>query len=193
MRPARRFLAALACVAGALLSACATPTPRAERAVLREVSAQFFLGGRMSASDGNQGASGRIEWQHDAAGDEVTVYSPLGQIAARLISSPTGAELLTGDGQRYQAENAEALMPRVFGFGVPVSRLAHWVQAAPPPGAEVRELDAAGRPALVIDQGWRVDYLEYPDTRARTLPTRVEVSRGDARIRLIIDQWELLQ
>lgn len=184
-------LTALLCAA-ALLGGCATSAlQRTAPAVERRASASFDLEGRMSASDGNQGANGQIEWRHDAVRDEVTLYSPLGQVAARLESSLHGAELLTSDGKLYQADNADALLPRLLGLTLPVARLAYWVQAAPPNGADVRNLDDDGRPALVIDQGWRIEYLEYHPGAADALPRKLDVSRGDARIRLIIDQWNI--
>lgn len=184
-------LAALLC-AVAMLGGCATAPPQAVAvAAERRALASFDLKGRMSATDGSQGANGQIEWRHNAVRDEVTLYSPLGQIAARLESSLHGAELLTSDGKLYQADSADALLPQLLGVTLPVARLAHWVQAAPPSEAEVRDRDGEGRPALVIDQGWRIEYLEYHPGAADALPRRLDVSRGDARIRLIIDQWTI--
>ena len=64
--------------------------------------------------------------------------------------------------------------------------------AAPAADAEVRDLDTAGRPQQVFDQGWRIDYTGYADDTAAALPRRLEISRGDARVRLIIDSWTAL-
>jgi outer membrane lipoprotein LolB len=66
------------------------------------------------------------------------------------------------------------------------------VQAAPDADAEVRDLDPAGRPQRVIDQGWRIDYLGYADDTAAAAAARLDISRGDARVRLIIDSWTTL-
>jgi len=67
--------------------------------------------------------------------------------------------------------------------------LAAWTQAAPPPEAEVRERDAQGRPQRVIDRGWIVEYLDYRDDSPAAMPRRLDISRGDTRLRLVIDQW----
>ena len=113
----------------------------------------------------------------------------LRKIAARLESDPIGARLLAADGSVVEATSAEELLPRILGVEVPVARLARWVQAAPAAGAEVRHVDSAGRPTLVIDHGWRIDYPAYAGDGAGAPPARLEISRGDARIRLLIDQW----
>lgn len=183
--------ALLAALAGALaLGACAPlPVPPASPAAVRHAQPMFTLEGRMSATDGQQAASGRIEWEHAPHADRLTLLNPLGQIAARLDSDAAGATLLTADGQRIVAASADALLPQVLGVDVPVARLRLWVQAAPGAGAEVRQRDAYGRPQLLIDQGWRIDYLAYADDGAGAPPARLDISRGDHRIRLIIDSW----
>lgn len=187
-RPAPGSLFA-ALLTAAALSACAPLAPSVAPAAERHATAAFELEGRMSASDGARAASGRVEWQHAPASDTWTVYTPLGQIAARLESDAEGARLTDASGQQLDAPRADALLPQVLGVDVPVARLADWVQATPGNGAEVRARDALGRPALVIDQGWRIDYLEYAAPGAEAPPARIDISRGDARIRLIVDTW----
>ena len=88
-----------------------------------------------------------------------------------------------------EADSAQTLLPQVIGVEVPVEKLALWVQAVPAEGAEVRHTDGEGRPGLVIDQGWRIDYHAYAGPEGDAPPARLDVSRGDARIRLVIDRW----
>ena len=180
-------------VATLVLSACA-PLPSTAPALIatRTFAPAFALQGRISANAGEQAASGSIDWRHAHGADSFTLLTPLGQIAAQLEASAVGARLRTADGQELNADSAEALLPRVLGVDVPVARLGRWVQAAPDTAAEVRNRDSAGRPALVIDQGWRIEYLEYLSAAADAPPARLDISRGDARIRLVIDSWTTL-
>jgi len=188
---ARRALSALATLL--LFTACA-PLPVREglASAPRVVQPAFLIEGRLSATDGREAASGRFEWLHAPAHDRLTLFSPLGQIVARLDGAPTGASLLSADGSRRDAADVDTLLPAVLGIELPAARLPRWVQGAPDGGAEVRERDAAGRPLLVIDHGWRIDYLAYADDRPDALPARLDISRGDARIRLLIDSWTAL-
>lgn len=149
----------------------------------------FLIEGRLSATDGREAASGRFEWSHTPAQDHLTLFSPLGQIVARLDGSSTGASLLTADGSRRDAADIDTLLPAVLGIELPAARLPLWVQAAPDADAKVHARDASGRPLLIIDQGWRIDYLGYADATAAASPQRLDISRGDARVRLIIDSW----
>ncbi|MFP5402261.1 MAG: lipoprotein insertase outer membrane protein LolB [Gammaproteobacteria bacterium] len=190
--PRRRALL-VGALAALTLAACAPLAPRETvGAAARPLMNAFLLEGRLSATDGRQAASGRVEWEHAAQADRLTLLSPLGQIVARLDSGPDGARLLSADGTQRDAASADALLPEVLGVDVPSARLPRWVQGAPDRGAEVRERDGAGRPLLVIDHGWRIDYLAYADDRPDALPARLDISRGDARIRLLIDSWTAL-
>jgi outer membrane lipoprotein LolB len=176
----------------ALLAACAPlqPVP-GSAAVVRTAIPYFEVDGRLSATDGERAASGQIEWRHAQSADRWTAYSPLGQIVARLDSNAAGAELLMADGGRQRAASAAELLPALLGVDLPLSRLPSWIQASPQADADVRGLDDAGRPSLVIDQGWRIDYTEYLSPAPDALPRRLEISRGDARVRLVIDRWTL--
>ncbi len=189
----RSFLTAFIATAALGLSACAPLSASAPAMIAtRTFAPAFELEGRISASAGQEAASGRIDWRHDHGTDSFTLLTPLGQIAARLDANAVGAQLQTADGQVQTADSAEALLPRVLGVDVPVARLGRWVQAAPDATAEVRNHDSFGRPALVIDQGWRIEYADYSSDAADAPPARLDISRGDARIRLVIDSWTTL-
>ena len=184
-----------ATVAALAVSACilnpSAPTPDAAS---RHAVDVFSLSGRLSASDGTQSATARLEWLRRHETDRWTLFSPLGQIVARIDAGPDGAELLLSNGERRTAPRTADLVPMLLpgavDAGLPPERLAAWVQAAPPPDAEVRALDALGRPARLVDQGWIVEYLGYQSETPEAPPRLVDISRGEFRLRLVIDRWE---
>lgn len=186
-----RLLSSASPVAAAaiLLAACSSLPGTGGSAAQRHYAPVFALEGRIAATDGVQAASGLFSWQHDAGSDILVLSTPLGQTAARLVADAGGAELRTADGQRFTAASSAQLLPQLFGVEVPLPHLERWVQAAPGDSAHIREQDATGRPTVVVDQGWRIDYPAYVDAAASALPRRVELSRGETRIRLVIDSW----
>ncbi|MGL1833203.1 lipoprotein insertase outer membrane protein LolB [Rhodocyclaceae bacterium SMB388] len=186
-----RALAFLAGLAALLLSACSTApsSPDAPALVSRAAASAFKLEGRVSASDTGRAASGRLAWSHAPEFDEWTVFSPLGQVLAQLVSTPAGAVLQTGDGRSVHADSVQEMLPEILGVAVPVNGLAHWVQAVPRAGARVLLADDFGRPVRVFDSGWLIEYREYASEDAAAAVRRIDASRGDARIRLIVDEW----
>ena len=192
--PAQDLRRALLGGACALLLAACTPALVRDgtQPAARPFSPAFAVEGRLSATDGREAASGRFEWVHADAHDRLTLFSPLGQVVALLEGGPAGASLEAADGSRREAADVDTLLPEVLGVDLPAARLPRWIQAAPAADAEVRDLDPAGRPQRVFDQGWRIDYAGYADDTAAAAPQRLEISRGDARVRLIIDSWTTL-
>ena len=184
------YRAACATLVALTLCACAVSPPTPDiAAVGRKSVPAFELDGRLAASDGERAANGTVSWAHTPRSDTWTVYSPLGQIVAQLISTGNGATLLTADGHMRQASDVNAILPEMLGVSAPLDGLPHWVQAAPRRGARVLSLDDAGRPSRIADDGWIIDYPEYADASADAPPRRIDAAWGDTRIRLIIDQW----
>lgn len=187
---APRLRLAAAAITLVALSGCATPSAVPEIApVARPGVAAFELEGRLAASDGERAASGSLTWVHSPLSDEWTVFSPLGQIVAQLVRTPRGATLLTADGRTQHADDANTILPQLLGVSAPLDGLSHWVQASPRAGARVLSVDDTGRPARISDAGWVIDYPEYAGPTADAAPRRIDAAWGDARIRLIIDQW----
>jgi outer membrane lipoprotein LolB len=188
------FRHSITALALCLLAACrVVPTPNVE-AVARPELPSFALESRIAVSDGEHAVNAKLEWGHTRDGNQWTLLSPFGQIAAHLEDGPMGANLQLADGKRWHAANAAELIPALFpelaSAGLPPERLALWVQAAPGETAEVRELDAVGRPALVIDRGWRIEYFAYLSDSPAAMPQRLDISRGEFRLRLVIDSWQ---
>lgn len=180
-------------LAVALLAGCAPMPPAASPSagVYRQLAPRFELVGRLSVSDGSRAASMSLEWRHDAS-DEWLFLSPLGQVVARIEADDEGATLYSGSTEPLHAASAQDLMDRVLGVSPPLDGVEAWVQGVPRPTARVRQLDEVGRPASVSDAGWIIDYLEYVGPEPDARPRRLEASWGEARLKLVIDQWSTL-
>ena len=178
------------CVLLALAGCAGTPERVATSPVaFRPVETRFELAGRMAASNGEDALSGKFSWQHTPDRDQWDFFSPLGQVVARLSRQGDQASLVTSDGQRFD-EPFQQLVSRVLGMSVPVSALPRWVQAGVVANEDVRELDAMGRPQKIIDSGWLVRYPSYASDRPDARPRVIELSRGEANLKLVIDSWQ---
>jgi outer membrane lipoprotein LolB len=173
------------CAAAALslLAACAAPS-----FLLPAGEAEFELAGRIAARYRDDAGSGGIAWRHGARGDEMLLTSPLGQGIARLVRTGDEVVLTTQDGREFRATDAETLTEQVLGFRVPLLGLADWVRgrAAPAPAPALRDLDAAGRLALLEQSGWRIEYLEYQGG----LPSRLRLTYPGLELRLAVSEWK---
>ena len=201
-----RALTAAALVA--LLSACAGPAVRgpappalspaavevaqaARESALRE-QADWSLSGRIALSNGRNGGSGRIEWRQNGDRYEVALSAPVTRQSWRLSGDAAGARLEGLEGGTRRGPDAAALLREATGWEIPVAALSDWVRGLRAQGQGPAELryGADGRPARIEQGGWSIDY-RWPEDQGPVLPSRLDAVRGEAKVKLIVDEWQL--
>lgn len=183
------WLASLALLLSGCASAPLKPITSVSAMTQRE-TLPFNLNARIAVRHVEQRHSGGLRWQHEAQRDELLLQGPLGITVARIVSDAHSASLEQG-GKIYQAQDVEALMQSVLGWGMPLPMLHHWLLAEADDSlpAEV-ERDELGRITVLRQAGWEARYLRYADGQPDSLPTRISLSREDLQVQLLIDEWE---
>ncbi|TAN73356.1 MAG: outer membrane lipoprotein LolB [Gallionella sp.] len=175
-----------------LLGGCASlqPAPAPAARPAHSGSAPFALNGRIAVKYDGAHHSAGLRWTHRAQSDEILLLAPLGQTAARVYSDARSATLDDGD-KHYRADDAESLMQQALGWYLPVDGLRHWVLglAAAESPAKIERGDN-GQITVLHQNGWEVRYLRYADSRPDSMPTRLQLSREDLQVQLLIDEWE---
>ena len=189
----------VACVAQPVRHAPPLSTTRAEaiqaaRIAVLSTHAQWSLLGRIALSNGRNGGSGRIEWHQDGQRFEVALSAPITRQSWRLSGDPGVARLEgLGSGPR-EGTDAETLLRDATGWVIPVAALASWVRGAADPGLSPATLQfgADGHLARLQQVGWTIDYADWQPQPALgiDLPHRLNVSQGNAKVRLVVDQWQ---
>lgn len=170
-----------------LLAGCAAVEPQPLPA--ESVGAVFALSGRVSVKYGSEAASGKISWQHNAAGDDLLFSTPLGQGVARIVRRDGLVSMTTSDQKTHQANDVETLTERILGWRLPLAGLPDWVRGRALVGVPSRSrLDGAQRLAELRQSGWVVEFLDYNSEHG--LPALLRLSRAEVEIRLVIDQWQ---
>jgi outer membrane lipoprotein LolB len=59
------------------------------------------------------------------------------------------------------------------------------------PGAARITFRDDGLPASIEQSGWKVEYLDYDESRDPPLPGKVFASQGSYKVRLAIREWAL--
>lgn len=186
-RPARALVALGAWV----VAGCASlPAPPAAEAPISSVDAPFVIGGRISARRGDNGVAGAFSWTHDARHDAIDLATPLGQTLAQLEGDHREVTVRLSDGRVETAPTWSALTEQAFGVVIPVDGLAWWVRGLPrASGRYSVERDAAGRVALLRQDGWEVVYA-YADDASRQ-PLRITLQYPGAEpieVRVVVDR-----
>jgi outer membrane lipoprotein LolB len=178
-----------------ILSGCAALSPdKASAPIVRPAhagAAAFAFNGRVATNHQDERHSAGLRWTHQAQSDEILLLTPLGQTAARIYRDAKNATL-DDSNKHYEADDAESLMQQVLGWHLPMDGLHHWVLglAAADSPAYIKR-DGNGQIIALHQSGWEVRYMRYAGTEPDSLPTRLQLNRGDLQIQLLIDEWEL--
>jgi outer membrane lipoprotein LolB len=189
---------ASACVL--LLAGCATVGPidqhkaSAERAARRSVLdqiTQFTIQGRASVSGPTSG-SVSLRWQQAPADFDLHVAGPLGVGAMSMSGNEQEVRVRAKD-RSFVTRDPERTFYENLGWVLPLSGLRYWMLSLPAPGSQFEEkLDAQGRVATLVQDGWSVSYTDYVMVRQMELPRRVVLARDDVKIRVVVDDWSQL-
>ena len=202
----------------AVLAGCATGPVRAPAAVTlsgpalaaamagveaREAllarSGPLAFNGRVALTNGADGGNGRLEWWQSDERFQAMLRAPVTRQGWSLVAGPGGARLDGLEGGPLVGPDPGWLLQEATGMEVPVAALAAWAAGTRADeavhGRARLEFDADGRLVRIRQAGWTIDYVSWQAESAAPgagpLPRRVDAERGDARVRLVVDDWVL--
>lgn len=199
MTPAsHRWLAVLMACS---LFGCASIKPASEAASPPEINAQhlsslrditiFSAQGRIGVQTEGRGFSGSMQWQHDAASDQVSLYSPLGSQVASIERTANLVTLKDSNGKQYTASSAEKLTEENLGWSLPMRGMSDWVLGRPTSGKiESSAWDNQGKLTRLKQDGWDIAYEQYSEIAGHQLPGKVTLRSPKVNLKLIIEHWQ---
>ena len=201
----KRFLQALRLIVAAsvllAIAACAPVRTRGTAAQLAAQAAreqqlgaqtQWGLQAHFAVSDGRDGGSGTLVWQQDGSAYSLDLRAPITGKTARLEGGPGGV-VLTGlrDGP-VRGDDAQTLLADQFGWHIPVAQLTWWVRGLRAPDAPAElSYGENGLPALLEQDGWKVEYRDWYTDRDPPLPRKVYASKPPYSVRVLVEQWQM--
>lgn len=152
---------------------------------------RFDLNGRIAISDGNDGGSGRFEWQQRGLATTLRFFAPVSARNWRLEVLPGQALLIESNGAIRVANNAEELLRREVKLNLPADALRYWVLGMRAPGAESEiELDEHGQLALLRQSGWEIRYVGFDQAQDPPLPRKLYARAGEHQVRISVRTWK---
>lgn len=192
------FLLAVLCV---VVTGCAgmpktTPSGTAIPADLNDLD-RWQAHGRLGVSGPENGGSGSFEWRQRGDQADVEIRGPIGIGGVHLEMRGAGGTpeltLQTSDGRKLQSDAAWGELQARLGAAVPAGNLRFWMLGLAAPG-EHRWHEANENGVVTLEQGgWRIDYQRYSDEPGARVPMRMTATSGDARVRIVVDRWQLGQ
>lgn len=195
-----RHCRGFALLTGLALAACAPVATRppaaagadsdaqAARELALSAETRWSFSGKVAVSQAGNGGSARIDWVQDGPDFDIRLAAPVTRQTWRLSRHGALARLEGLDSGPREGPDAEALLLEATAWQLPVDTLAAWVRGARAGPQATLESDPLGRPALIREQGWTVEYRAW-DAGSLALPLRVFARKDAASVRLVIERW----
>jgi outer membrane lipoprotein LolB len=179
-----------------LLNACATrpslrvPDFAAHQRLLGSL-ANWDVAGKIGLRQGDRGSSAQLHWRQREQHYELSLSGPLGMGAVSIQGDRQGVTLRNNKGE-FRADNPETLVHEMTGWQIPVSDLRFWARGMPSPDLDIdRQTIDQGRLALLAQGGWTITYVDYAAVGRYSLPSRIQLSRPEAQITLLLKNWRI--
>jgi outer membrane lipoprotein LolB len=186
---------ALALMIGGCQTVPVAPAPNLAWNVRRpalQTLERFALEGRVAVAVGKQGFNAGLRWGQTGPVTHLALTGPLGAGGVEVTADHGTLNVLTSRGQRLGNAAARAELADKLGFEPPLTSLRYWVLGVPDPGAPASvKLDPQQRLTRLDQSGWRIAYTEYMPVGAAWLPRLLTLRRGEVRVRMVVDGWQL--
>lgn len=153
----------------------------------------WTITGRIGVQMPDDGFSAAMDWVQDGEAYEISLFDPLGRLAAHLKGDWEYVKLSLRDGRVFEAEDPDQLMMKNLGWSLPVKSLVYWVRGLPDPAkiAWRREYDDQGRLKLLLQEGWDVRFNRYIESNRvdESFPALTKFAFKDFKVKLLIQEW----
>jgi outer membrane lipoprotein LolB len=156
---------------------------------------RWQIDGKLAVRTPDTSESARILWQQDGNRFDIHLSGPAGLKATHIYGQPGDVNFDQGE-HHVNAESVEALSDQLTGYPLPASELTWWLRglpAPPSPGSQITSVSytAEGWLAELTQGEWVIRFSGYQAVNTTTLPGRMEATRGDTKIILIIKAWQV--
>ncbi|HKJ16793.1 MAG TPA: lipoprotein insertase outer membrane protein LolB [Xanthomonadales bacterium] len=152
---------------------------------------QWSMGGKLAISDGQDGGSGNLEWRRQSELSELDFRGAFGRGAWQLDIRPGQSVLNFASGESWEAAEVTTLVRNHVGWEIPVDALEWWIRGiAAPDGKAVFALDESGKLGRLEQYDWTVIYQRYRDFSGIEMPTRIEATNGERKVKFVVRQWK---
>lgn len=185
----------LVAVCATAMAGCATSpvtAPGPGRAVDPDALTVWTAKGRIALTAAGEGGSGSFVWQQRSERTELRVRGPLGAGGLDVVTDGERLEVQDGSGVTLDGDAARNAVEQRMGIPLPLAEFRYWMLGVPAPQSAHGPAERLSGGANGFTQsGWSVSYEGFRSAGGWSLPARVTATTGDARVRVVVDDWEL--
>lgn len=184
-----------------LLTACTTITskkapvqylPWDERQQQLIQVKKWTIRGKVSMQAPQDSGTASVNWQQTGNQYHIRLFGPIGAGQLQLSGDPHQVSMTTAKRETVTAATPEQLLHQYAGWDMPVSNLHYWIRGLPNPQQDgTIQLDTYEHLQSLQQQGWTIHYQQYTSVKGIDLPTKIDLSKDQVKIRIVISKWEI--
>lgn len=161
---------------------------RGQREKLEQLT-HWELSGKMAIFTAQQKGSARVHWQQDGDDYHLVLTTLIGTTLLDLNHKAGKTVIIDSDGKSHEGEDPEALVQALTGWPIPIRQLPLWIKGLP--GDAHFTLGEDGRISELSEGAWQLRYHDYALTRLWLLPTAMDFTGPQTRLKLVINEWNI--
>lgn len=170
-----------------------TTTTKPKPPVTRAIPKEWQVVGRIGMIHGGDGWHGNLNWMQKERNFNASIAGPFGSTAAEFIGTGDTFQLKAPTGEVVDGEKLTAWQQKNFGGPFPVRALPYWIHGMPSPdikGAVVKGKD--GSVDEIAQDGWVIRYPRWTEFKGQVMPSKVDLSKGNVKMKLILDDYKVV-
>jgi len=159
-----------------------------------ETLTHWSLSGKLAVITPDERNSVNIYWQQSGANLEIHLSTFLGLSVLDIKKSNDETVIIDSDGKHYRSNNSEQLINALSGMSIPVEHLQQWIKGNPHNATYQLNEQQHISTLLGTDQQhgvWSINYSDYRRVNNIDLPHKLQLTRGDIRLKFIISTWQI--
>jgi outer membrane lipoprotein LolB len=156
---------------------------------------EYQARGKFAYITANKTTAANFAWYQRTPNDyRLLLTTPFGNRIIELNVAPNLTQLTDDKNQIHINSDAQALIYQLTGMEIPLNNLRQWLIGLPGESSDflldknyrINHLNFTENGA-----NWQVKYLSYKDDSQPALPSNLELTQGDLKIKIRISDWEL--
>jgi len=159
-----------------------------------EALTHWSLSGKLAVITPNERNSVNIHWQQSDRDIDIHLSTFLGLSVLDIKKTNDETVIIDSDGNHYRSKDSEQLINELSGMSIPVEHLQQWIKGNP--HNATYQLDEQHRVSTLLGTDhqhgvWSINYSDYRPVNSIALPHKLQLTRGDIRLKFIISTWHI--
>jgi len=179
---------------------CATQPPaelqlndswQAQQTKLEKLT-DWSLSGKLGIFTPQERKSVDIYWQQVEQNFHIRLSGPLGITV--LDIEKTASDTVIIDGKEYLSRDVEQLIEELSNMVLPITQLQQWIKGNPIDADYQLDDNQQVNSLLGFDRNngqWLINYNDYRTVEETNLPHKLQLTRGNLRLKFAISRWEI--